>query len=466
VRHRIAVLLQFTSFCMLMLTLSRYMLLLAGVLAVAAVATGCGDAATGRRITYNCSANAAEIAALEAELPAFAERTGITLSLNPFSGEEKLYAMMAAGTAPDVFYTNTVVRDRLASEGRLLDLRPMLAKDSAFAARLAPDVRARAASIDGGVYAVGNWTFTAGVYCNTRLFAAAGIPLPDAEWTWDDMVAAARRLTVDSNSDGTPEQYGLFIPSHFIECFELMNHAPVRRDALWLEIAPESREVYERVLGLVSDGVMPDVRRVQAMGMQAAQMLAQGRVAMLVEAVPNASLYDALREGWDVLPLPRFAGREPRYFRAASGGLSIAATTGDAAAAWQALRWLIGEAGYYQPNPVLRDADVVAGWEKRYPYLAGTRFGEVWRRSVSGEGGDLRYFVRFSSWTMTAIMERLQPLLDRLWARDIGVDALVAEVPAINAAARRALDEALANEGMLPGFRAALRASLSGSVAT
>jgi ABC-type glycerol-3-phosphate transport system substrate-binding protein len=212
-------------------------------------------------------------------------------------------------------------------------------------------------------------------------------------------------------------------------------------------------------------GVMPDVRRVQAMGMQAAQMLAQGRVAMLVEAVPNASLYDALRDGWDVLPLPRFAGKDARYFRAASGGLSISSTTGDAAAAWQALRWLIGEAGYYQPNPVLRDADVVAGWEKRYPHLAATRFGEVWRRSVSGESGDLRYFVRFSSWTMTAIMERLQPQLDRLWARDIGVDALVAEVPAINAAARRALDEALANEGMLPGFRAALRASLSGSAA-
>ncbi len=433
--------------------------------ALCLIFAACGGGGGARRITYNCPANAAEIAALEAELPAFTARTGIDLALNPFSGEEKLYAMIAAGGAPDVFYTNSVVRDRLASEGHLLDLRPMLAKDAAFAARLHDDIRARGTSIDGGVYSIGNWTFTAGVYCNRALFADAGLPLPDAEWTWDDMLRAARRLTKDSDKDGTPDCYGIFIPSHFIECFEHMNHAPVTRDALTLEIPAESREVYEKYIALMKEGVMPDIRRVQAMGMQAAQMLAQGRVAMLVEAVPNASLYDALKEGWDVVPLPRFAGKEPRYFRAASGGLSISAATGDAQSAWTVLRWIIGEAGFYRPNPVLRDADVVAGWQMRYPHLATTRFAEVWRRSVSPQSADLRYFARFSSWTMTAIMERLQPQLDRLWARDITVAEVVAQVPAINVSARRALDEALGNSGMKQSFRDALRASASRAVA-
>ena len=69
--------------------------------------SGCGrsgDGGKGVEVEYNCPANAAEIAALQGELPTFTERTGITLKLNPFTGQEKLYAMMAAGQAPDIFY--------------------------------------------------------------------------------------------------------------------------------------------------------------------------------------------------------------------------------------------------------------------------------------------------------------------------------------------------------------------------
>ena len=56
-----------------------------------------------REIVYNCPANAAEIEALTREIPHFAEETGISVVLNPFTGQDKLYAMMAAGQAPDIW---------------------------------------------------------------------------------------------------------------------------------------------------------------------------------------------------------------------------------------------------------------------------------------------------------------------------------------------------------------------------
>ena len=55
---------------------------------------------------------------------------------------------------------------------------------------------------------VGPWAF---VY-NKDLFDKAGVSYPSAtagEWTWDDMLEAAQKLTVDNNGDGKPEQYGV-----------------------------------------------------------------------------------------------------------------------------------------------------------------------------------------------------------------------------------------------------------------
>src|SRR5690606_27410901 len=111
------------------------------------------------------------------------------------------------------------------------------------------------------IYSVGNYTQTCGIYYDRAVFAAAGLEPPAPDWTWEDFKAAAKALTRDDNGDGRPERYGVFIPAHFIEVLALMNHAPIPRDALFLNISPEDREVYAEYLGLINDGIMPDVRR-------------------------------------------------------------------------------------------------------------------------------------------------------------------------------------------------------------
>lgn len=426
--------------------------------------SGCGkkdQSHAGRvRVTYNCAANASDVKQLQHELAAFADSTGIEIALQPFTGQDKLYAMMAAGQPPDIFYTNTVIRDHLAAEGRLLDMRVASANDS-FIGRLWPDVYRQGLSADSGLYSIGNWSFTAGVYYNKDLFDRAGVQYPDSAWTWSDFLLAAKRLTVDRNGDGDPEQYGVFIPSHFVEVFELMNGAPVREKSLFIHFSDASLEVFRQYIGLMTEHVMPDLRRVQAMGMQASQLLQTGKVAMLVEAVPHQTLFETLSIRWGVAAIPRFGQHPLRYFRAESGGLSISAQTSDPAAAWKALKWIIAGAGVYQPNPVLKDVDFITGWEARYPQLVGSGFREVWQRSLRDPGGDPRFFVRFSSWTSAPILERLQPLLDRVWARESAVDELATSETEINRAVRIDLDRVIQRGELRPEFIRALKEQLS-----
>ncbi|HEY0117269.1 MAG TPA: ABC transporter substrate-binding protein [Cellulomonas sp.] len=64
-----------------------------------------------------------------------------------------------------------------------------------------------------GTYSGVPWGFVPlSVIYNKTLFQQAGIT--EFPTTWDQWVAAAKKLTVDKNGDGTPEQYGMVLPDH------------------------------------------------------------------------------------------------------------------------------------------------------------------------------------------------------------------------------------------------------------
>ena len=46
------------------------------------------------------------------------------------------------------------------------------------------------------------------LFYNKDLFDAAKVDYPDDTWDYDDYSAAMRRLTVDRDDDGVPEQWG------------------------------------------------------------------------------------------------------------------------------------------------------------------------------------------------------------------------------------------------------------------
>ncbi len=47
------------------------------------------------------------------------------------------------------------------------------------------------------------------LFYNKDMFDEAGIPYPDTTWTYDDLVRIGKQLTIDRDSDGVPDQWGL-----------------------------------------------------------------------------------------------------------------------------------------------------------------------------------------------------------------------------------------------------------------
>lgn len=50
-------------------------------------------------------------------------------------------------------------------------------------------------------------------FLNQRLFGETGLQIPSPNWTWDEFLVLARRLTVDLDGDGQPDRWGFDIRS-------------------------------------------------------------------------------------------------------------------------------------------------------------------------------------------------------------------------------------------------------------
>jgi multiple sugar transport system substrate-binding protein len=53
------------------------------------------------------------------------------------------------------------------------------------------------------------------LFYNKDMFDRAGIPYPDTTWTYDDLIRVAKTLTVDTDGDGIPDQWGLSFDVHY-----------------------------------------------------------------------------------------------------------------------------------------------------------------------------------------------------------------------------------------------------------
>lgn len=98
-----------------------------------------------------------------------------------------------------------------ADRGAFADLTDFYGSADSNTADLVPQA-VDMVTVGGTPYGVPTGFVPLAMFYNKALFTAAGITEPPA--TWDAWVADAKKLTVDENGDGTPEQYGVAIPDH------------------------------------------------------------------------------------------------------------------------------------------------------------------------------------------------------------------------------------------------------------
>jgi multiple sugar transport system substrate-binding protein len=123
----------------------------------------------------------------------------------------KVVTQVAAGRAPDII--------NVAIEGIRLGLsknlfRPLddYVKNDPAGAKLTADVDKRlldGLSSDGKLYFLPNTWNSMLIYYNTKMFQEAGLDKPADGWTWNDFLAAAKKLTTGS---GSSKVYGFALP--------------------------------------------------------------------------------------------------------------------------------------------------------------------------------------------------------------------------------------------------------------
>ena len=187
-----------------------------GRVAACLVLWGCGAAADGDRVTLEL-ANSADY--LEARLedrvlaPYLAVNPGVRVVQQnaPYRAQyrERLLTSMAAGSPPDVFQLDNIDLPALVNRGVVLDLAPYLTRAAVDIACLDQTVLS-IFSRGSAVYALPRGYTPLVVVYNKDLFDRAGIPYPRDDWTWDDFLRIAKRLTRDTDGDGMIDQWGTY----------------------------------------------------------------------------------------------------------------------------------------------------------------------------------------------------------------------------------------------------------------
>lgn len=222
----------------------------------------------------------------------------------------RLSTSIAAGAPPDLFLLNYRYASRFLATGAVAPMQPFLDRsedlDEADFFPGVLDVFRR----DGALTCLPQNAATLVVYLNEELFAAAGVPLPEAGWTWDEMVGRAQLLTTDDDGDGAVDTYGLGVEPEIIRIAPLVwsvggelvddEERPTR---LTLANARAAGAVQAFLDLRARFGVVPTDEEVESQDLESRFL--DGSLAMLIESrkvVPSFRTIEGFP--WDVAPLP------------------------------------------------------------------------------------------------------------------------------------------------------------------
>lgn len=129
---------------------------------------------------------------------------GLDVEVDPGLGgdQTKLIVQCATGTGPDIIDTDLGGMQTLVRAGILLDLTPHARKMGFSPDRTYPAL-ADALTVDGRQYAFPDNVWANAIVYNKRIFDDHGVPYPRADWTYEDFVAAGKKIRFTKGKSGT-----------------------------------------------------------------------------------------------------------------------------------------------------------------------------------------------------------------------------------------------------------------------
>lgn len=263
----------------------------------------------------------------------------------------RLESLIVGGTPPDVFELNYENFIKYASKGVLQPLGSMVAQDTDFSSDTYRGAAFGSFSYKNEQYALPATFSTSVLYYNKELFDAAGVDYPTDEWTWDDAIRAAKKLT-----DPEKGVWGLYSPIQFYEFFKKSAQNGGRffsKDGS--EAVLDSKENIEALQFMVDlihkHKVMPAEELLG--GVSNEDTFAAGKIAMLVSGIWMFQPFSEVDFPWDIVVEPGMKQKATHFF---ADGVAISSQTKHKEAAY---KWI----KFYTSSSAMADIRIEKNWE-------------------------------------------------------------------------------------------------------
>ncbi|PJF48465.1 MAG: sugar ABC transporter substrate-binding protein [Chloroflexi bacterium] len=182
---------------------------------------------------------------------------------------------------------------------------------------------------DGKAYAWPLWVVPMGIYLNLDVFQEAGVPLPPKDWTWDQFVETAKKLTFQRANGEQVYGFSGFIDPGVINTW-----------GLWMNEDPSVRPIVDGKFGFDSDKAAAGLKRFAELalvhkvtppdfGSQKDADVKGGfknkQYGMIVDATGFSPQLKADKINFAIYPLPSVNGN--RLTVGAIGVIAVAATS-------------------------------------------------------------------------------------------------------------------------------------------
>ncbi|MFN8561882.1 MAG: ABC transporter substrate-binding protein [Anaerolineae bacterium] len=300
----------------------------------------------------------------------------VEINLSP-SYNETMQTAFASGDYPEVFYIDSSKLPDWVEAGVVAPAGDNIEQpDDIYPSLL------EVFTYDGTLYCPPKDFSTMTLQYNKDLFDAAGVEYPTADWTWDDLKAAAEKLTGG-------DVLGLVTPPNFERWLPFLYQAGgaiFDADGNVTLDSPEAQAALDYYVGLVNDGFAGPPSAVDAGW--GGEAFGNARVAMAMEGnwVINYLKEQFPDLNWGVAPLPQgTAGQATMAFTVCYG---VAADNAHPEESWKLVNFLTGPDGaqYVAANSfgvMPTRASAADAWIQRFgedmqPFVDGADYAHKW----------------------------------------------------------------------------------------
>jgi multiple sugar transport system substrate-binding protein len=281
---------------------------------------------------------------------------------------QKVQTSLLSNQLPDLLTMSVGLVDQYAANDAIINLKSYIDKDLDRKQFYESGLRTvKWPSMNTGDEYAFPWNIVCNtLYYNKDMFDEAKVSYPNADWTWDDLLDAAKKLTNNTGNRST-SRFGFAVRNNYTILDSVIysyGGAIISDDFKTCVIdSPQAIQAMSMLVDMIHvHKVSPPISDTSQEG----EAFASGQVAMEVGGTYSWASYESSKFKWDIAPLPK--GPAGRAIRSWSDSIAITKDSKNPDLAWAFIKHMVGVDGQTIENltstriPILISASQSDEW--------------------------------------------------------------------------------------------------------